>query len=113
MKSNTLRDVVSVHKIELDSSNYAIPVLPSYKIEGGEYVFLKDILCIFNLREDYALGLIAQSSKVDKEVKIDDDPLLELKDKLNPALEIYVCFKPRQVIFKRWMMKSLKRYKPL
>ena len=54
---------------------------------------LNDILCIFNLREDYALGLIAQSCKVDREVRIDDDPLLELEDKFNPALEISMCFK--------------------
>ena len=36
-------------------------------------MFLNDILCIFNLREDYAVSLIAQSCKVDKEVMIDDD----------------------------------------
>ena len=60
LKSETLRDAVPVHKIEVDSSNYDVPILPSFKIEGGEYVFLNDILCIFNLREDYALGLIAQ-----------------------------------------------------
>ena len=67
-----MRDAVAIDKIELDSSSYDVPILPSFKIEGGEYVLLNDILCIFNLREDYALGLITQSYKVDIEVMIDD-----------------------------------------
>ena len=41
----------------------------------------------------YALGLIAQSCRVDKDVMIDDDPLMELEDMFNPALEIRLCFK--------------------
>ena len=58
-------------------------LFPSFKIEGGDYVLLNDILCIFNLREDYALGLIGQSCNVDTKVKIHDDCLLVLKDKFN------------------------------
>ena len=50
-----------------------------------------DILCIFNLREDYALGLIAQSCNVDMDIKIDDDPLLVLEDKFNPINEFSIC----------------------
>ena len=50
-------------------------------------------MCILNLREDYAIGLIAQSCKVDKEVTIDDDSLLELEDKFNPTQELSMCFK--------------------
>ena len=39
------------------------------------------------------MGLIAQSCKADKVVMIDDDPLMELEDMFNPALEIGLCFK--------------------
>lgn len=46
-----------------------VPILPSFNIDGEEYILLHDILHIFNLRKDYALGLIAQSYNVDKEVK--------------------------------------------
>ena len=59
LKAETLRDAVLVREIEVDSPSYAVPMLPSFKIGAGEYVFLNDILSIFNLREDYALGLIA------------------------------------------------------
>ena len=82
-----------ISRLQVDSSSYAVPMLPSFKIGAGEYVFLNDILSIFNLREDYALGLIAQSCRVDKYVMIDDDPLMELEDMFNPATEIGLCFK--------------------
>ena len=93
LKAETLRDAVQIRKIEVDSSSYAVPMLPSFKIGAGEYVFLNDILSIFNLREDYALGLIAQSCRVDKYVMIDDDPMMELEDMFNPSAEIGLCFK--------------------
>lgn len=93
LKAETLRDAVQINKIEVDSFSYAVPMLPSFKIGAGEYVFLNDILSIFNLREDYALGLIAQSCRVDNYVMIDDDPLMELEDMFNPTLEIGLCFK--------------------
>ena len=93
MKAETLRDAVQINKIDVDISSYAVPMLPSFKIGAGENVFLNDILSILNLREDYALGLIAQSCRVDKYVKIDDDPLMELEDMFNPASEIGLCFK--------------------
>ena len=93
LKAETLRDAVQINKIDVDISNYAVPMLPSFKIGAGEYVFLNDILSIFNLREDYALGLIAQSCRVDKYVKIDDDPLMELEDMFDPASKIGLCFK--------------------
>ena len=93
LKAETLRDAVQINKIDVDISSYAVPMLPSFEIGAGEYVFLNDILSIFNRREDYALWLIAQSCRVDKYVMIDDDPLMELEDMFNPASEIGLCFK--------------------
>ena len=53
---------------------------------------LHEILHIFNLQEDYALGLIAQSCNVDKEAMVDEDSMVVLEDKFNPPKEAFICF---------------------
>ena len=71
-----------------------MPMLSSVLIGGKDYVFLHDIECMSNLREDYAISLIAQASRLDKEVGIEDDhSLLALETTFDPAEALAMCFK--------------------
>lgn len=72
-RTETLRTAQPVEDFDVQSSNYAVPMLPGVLIGGKDCVFLHDIECMFNLREDYAISLIAQASRLDKEVGIQDD----------------------------------------
>ena len=94
LRSETLRAAEPIKDFDIESSNYAVPMIPRVVIDGKEYVFLYDIECMFNLREDYAISLIAQASRLDKEVGIEDDPaLLALETNFDPAEALSICFK--------------------
>ena len=66
LKAETLRDAVLVRKIEVDSSSYAVPMLPSFKIGAG----VKDPLMLepygkhklIRNREPAILGSLQQGS---------------------------------------------------
>ena len=49
----TLRAAYPIEDFDVQSSNYVVPMLPVVLIGGKDYVFLHDIECMFNLREDY------------------------------------------------------------
>ena len=94
LRSETLRAAEPIKDFDIESSNYAVPMIPGVVIDGKDYVFLYDIECMFNLREDYAISLIAQASRLDKEVGIEDDPaLLALETNFDPAEALSICFK--------------------
>ena len=94
LRTETLRAAQPVEDFDVQSGNYVVPMLPGVLIGGKDYVFLHDIECMFNLREDYAISLIAQASRLDKEVGIEDDhSLLALETTFDPTEALTICFK--------------------
>lgn len=58
-KASTIIDVNSTPvSRELVTSNFVIPGLPSFLINGKNYILLSHIKRLCNLREDYALAII-------------------------------------------------------
>ena len=51
---------MEVQEEALQNNDLPIPSLPTFFINGKEYLLLHDIWVLFNLRENYALGAIAQ-----------------------------------------------------
>lgn len=79
LRSETLRAAEPIKDFDIESSHYAMPMIPEVVIDGKEYVFLYNIECMFNLREDYAISLIAQASRLDKGESIDSSMKLTLR----------------------------------
>ena len=44
-----------------------VPLLPSFCIGDNDYVLLIDIQTVFNIRQDYALAILAQNIEEDIE----------------------------------------------
>lgn len=61
--------IIKEKDFDLDGeiSDLALPCLPSFTINNYEYLLLYDIQCMFNLREDMALALLAQKWEDEKD----------------------------------------------
>lgn len=84
---------IPVKEEPLLNNDLPIPTLPSFIIENKEYLLLHDIQVIFNLREDYTLGVIAQALEYEKERVVEDPVLGSLDCSFYPKNALEVCFK--------------------
>lgn len=57
-----------------------VPLLPSFRIDGKNYVLLTDIQTLFNIRQDYALAILAQNLEEDAQFLDAEDDKYILMD---------------------------------
>src|SRR5262249_38263560 len=73
-KAQTINEDIS-EDVELTEASTTVPSLPFFHVNGKDFILIHHIQCLFNMREDYCLATIPESSVVAKDfVDIEEEP---------------------------------------